>query len=86
MPLFRSDSPGEDRVGCLVLLVALVLGLGFTVLGLPPAPAVEAFQSRYFDAVGFLNTVVVTAGILAAVMMPIWLLVRSMYREQRRSL
>jgi hypothetical protein len=84
MPVFRSDSPAEDRVGCLILLVALALALALTLLGLPPASAVEAFQSRYFDAVGFLNTVVVTAGILAAVMMPIWLLARAMYRAPRR--
>lgn len=80
---FDPDSPGEDRAGCLILLGALVLGLGFTLLGVPPAPAVEAFQSRYFDAVGFLNTAIVTGGILAAVMMAIWLVVRAMYQAQR---
>lgn len=78
------DTPGADRVGCLLLLVVAALTGALTVLHLPPASSVEAFQRRHFVAVGTLHTLVLTAAILAALMFPIWLFVRSIFRARRR--
>lgn len=75
----------DDRMGCVILLVALGLGIGFTLLDLPPVPAVVAFQRRFMDTDRFLNTVLVVTAIIVVVMVPIFLLVERIVQERQRS-